>query len=131
MVLLKGGKGSSNAYYRWADGDSAVTTYQLSLTVSDGVNSATKVVDIIVNNREPGQIFSDTLSTETLTPIILPDIFEDVDGDLVNWIWEFEEGVNLDGGVIDRTKIFVETVSNERNPTVAWSSSGLLSLIHI
>lgn len=122
---IEGGKGSSNAYYRWADGDSAVTTYQLSLTVSDGVNSATKVVDIIVNNREPGQIFSDTLSTETLTPIILPDIFEDVDGDLVNWIWEFEEGVNLDGGVIDRTKIFVETVSNERNPTVAWSSSGL------
>ena len=122
---IEGGKGSSNAYYRWQDGTTAVTVYQLSLTVSDGVNSATKVIDVFINNRAPGQIFTNTLSTDTLTPLILPDVFEDTDGEIISWVWEFDEGVNLDGGIVDRTDIFVEMMSNEQNPMVAWSTPGL------
>ena len=75
----------------------AVTTYNLTLTVSDGVNSASQIIEIIVNNRAPGQIFTDIVVTETFTATMLPDVFNDVDGEIVAWNWEFEETVNPDG----------------------------------
>ena len=55
---LEGGKGVTRAYHMWEDGLTAVTTYN-TLTVSDGVNSASEIIEIIVNNRAPGQIFTD------------------------------------------------------------------------
>ena len=100
---IESGKGVSRAYHLWQDGLTAVTVYNLTLTVSDGVNVASTVIEIIVNNRVPGQVFSDTIITETFTATMLPDVFDDVDGELVGWNWDFTEGVNLDGGVVDRT----------------------------
>jgi PKD repeat protein len=122
---LESGKGVSSAYHLWADGLTAVTSYNLTLTVDDGVNSASKVIQIFVNNRAPGQINSDVIITETFTPTMLPDVFEDEDGELVQWNWDFDEGVNLDGGIVDRTDIFVEMMSLEQNPIAAWSTPGI------
>ena len=122
---LEGGKGVSSAYHLWADGLTAVTSYNLTLTVNDGVNSASKVIQIFVNNRAPGQINSDVIITETFTSTMLPDVFEDEDGVLVQWNWDFDEGVNLDGGIVDRTDIFVEMMSLEQNPIAAWSTPGI------
>ncbi|RJV01893.1 MAG: PKD domain-containing protein [Candidatus Poseidoniales archaeon] len=121
---LEGGKGVSTAYHRWDDGLTAVTVYNLTLTVSDGVNTASESIEIFVNNRAPGQIFSELIITETLTATMLPDVFEDEDGELISWTWEFDEGVNLDGGIVDRTDLFVEMMSTEQNPMVAWSTPG-------
>jgi PKD repeat protein len=56
---------------------------------------------------------------------MLPDVFEDEDGELVQWNWDFDEGVNLDGGIVDRTDIFVEMMSLEQNPIAAWSTPGI------
>ena len=122
---IEGGKGISKAYHMWEDGLTAVTTYNMTLLVSDGVNIASKTIEISVNNRIPTQIFVSTIVTETFTPTILPDVFEDQDGDLVGWNWVFEEGVNLGGVSVDRTDLFTETLSTEKNPTVAWSIPGL------
>lgn len=122
---IESGKGVSQAYHQWEDGLTAVTVYSLTLTISDGVNSASKVIEIIVNNRAPGQVFSDLIITETFTAIMLPDVFEDVDGELVSWTWEFNEGVNLGGGIVDRTNLFVEMESAEEYPMVAWSTPGV------
>ena len=52
---LEGGKGVTRAYHMWEDGLTAVTSYNLTLTVSDGVNSASETIEIIVNNRAPGR----------------------------------------------------------------------------
>ncbi|MFL2961436.1 MAG: PKD domain-containing protein [Candidatus Poseidoniaceae archaeon] len=122
---LEGGKGVSSAYHLWADGLTAVTTYNLTLTVGDGVNTASKIIQIFVNNRAPGQINSDVIITETFTSTMLPDVFEDEDGVLVSWNWDFDEGVNLDGGIVDRTDLFVEMLSANQNPMVAWSTPGI------
>ncbi|MFL2968274.1 MAG: PKD domain-containing protein [Candidatus Poseidoniaceae archaeon] len=122
---IESGKGLSQAYHLWADGLTAVTVYNLTLTVSDGINSASLVLEIIVNNRAPGQIFSDVIITETFTATMLPDVFDDVDGELVAWSWQFDEGVNIDGGVVDRTDLFVAMSSNDQNPMVAWSTPGV------
>jgi len=121
---IEGGKGVSSAYHLWSDGLTATTSYNLTVTVSDGVNSATKVIEIIVNNRAPGQIYSETIVTETLTATRLPDLFEDDDGEIITWNWEFDEGVNLDGGFVDRDDMFIDMMSAEQNPMVAWSSPG-------
>ena len=40
--------------------------------------------------------------------------FEDVDGEIVGWNWVFEEAVNLDGGIVDRTNLFVDLLSTEQ-----------------
>jgi PKD repeat protein len=122
---LEGGKGVSSAYHLWADGLTAVTTYNLTLTVDDGVNTASKIIQIFVNNRAPGQINSDVIITETFTATMLPDVFEDEDGVLVEWNWNFDEGVNLDGGIVDRTDLFVEMMSANQNPMAAWSTPGV------
>ena len=122
---FESGKGVTQTYHLWADGLTAVTVYNLTLTVNDGVNTASKIIEIIVNNRAPGQIFSDLIITETLTATLMPDVFEDVDGEIVGWTWAFEEGVNLDGGTVDRTDLFVDMMSAGQNPMVAWSTPGV------
>jgi PKD repeat protein len=122
---FESGNGVTQAYHLWADGLTAVTVYNLTLTVNDGVNSASKIIEIIVNNRVPGQIFSDLIITDTLTSTLMPNVFEDVDGEIVGWTWEFAEGVNLDGGIVDRTDLFVDMMSTGQNPMVAWSTPGV------
>ena len=78
------------------------------------MNSASETIEIIVNNRAPGQVFNEMVVTETFTATMLPDVFEDVDGEIVAWNWAFEEAVNLDGGIVDRTNLFVDLLSTNR-----------------
>ena len=80
-------------------------TYILTLTVSDGVNTGQKTIEIIVNNRLPYQIFSDELTTYTYTPLLMPDVFTDDDGENLSLGWVFEGGVNLDGVEVIGTMI--------------------------
>ena len=121
----EGGVGVTEAHHKWADGPTANTTYELNLSVSDGVNIGFKSILVHVNNRIPVQVFSDVITTETYTPVLMPDIFSDTDGTIVAWSWQFAEAVNLDGGTVDRTDLFVDSNSVESNPMPAWNSPGI------
>ena len=53
------------ANHEWGGVVGPNQTYSLTLTVSDGVNIGQKVIEIVVNNRLPCQIFSDELTVPT------------------------------------------------------------------
>ena len=122
---IDSGLGEYEFAHEWGDISGTMVSYNLTLTVSDGVNTGIKEITVIVNNRIPFQIFSDNLSTFTYTAIVMPDVFADDDGTIVAYTWNFPEGVNLDGGLTDRTDGFTETLSNNANPMPAWDSPGL------
>ena len=111
--------------HEWGDISGVLVSYNLTLTVFDGVNTGIKEIIVNVNNRIPIQIFSDNLSTYTYTALVMPDVFTDDDGSIIAYAWSFPSGVNLDGGVSDRTDDFTQTTSNSANPMPAWDSPGL------
>jgi PKD repeat protein len=111
--------------HEWGDISGTLVSYNLTLTVFDGVNTGIKEIIVNVNNRIPIQIFSDNLSTYTYTALVMPDVFTDDDGSIIAYAWSFPSGVNLDGGVSDRTDDFTQTTSNSANPMPAWDSPGL------
>ena len=121
---IDSGLGGYEFAHEWGDISGTMVSYNLTLTVSDGVNTGIKEITVIVNNRIPFQIFSDNLSTFTYTSIVMPDVFADDDGTIVAYTWNFPEGVNLDGGLTDRTDDFTETLSNNANPMPAWDAPG-------
>jgi len=123
--MTDGGIGMFDAPHEWGDIDGLNVTYNLSLTVSDGINIGVKTILVHVNNRVPFQIFSENLSTYTYTAILLPDMFKDSDGTIVSYSWDFIGGVNLDGGVTDRDDEFMLTSSSNPNPTPSWDSPGI------
>ena len=125
--MIESGIGMFEAPHEWGDIDGINATYNLTLTVSDGINLGVKNILVHVNNRVPYQIFSDILSTDTYTSILMPDVFKDSDGSIVSYSWFFPEGVNLDGGVTDREDEFTLTTSNSPNPTPSWDTPGLKS----
>ena len=125
--MIESGIGMFEAPHEWGDIDGINATYNLTLTVSDGINLGVKNILVHVNNRVPYQIFSDILSTDTYTSIVMPDVFKDSDGSIVSYSWFFPEGVNLDGGVTDREDEFTLTTSNSPNPTPSWDTPGLKS----
>ena len=90
-----------------------------------GINTGIKEIVVNVNNRIPFQIFSDNLSTNTYTALVMPDVFTDEDGMIVAYAWSFPEGVNLDGGISDRNDDFTQTTSNSANPMPGWDTPGL------
>ena len=75
------GTGLYTANHEWGDVVGPNQTYILTLTVSDGINIGQKTIEIVVNNRLPYQIFSDVLTTYTYTPLLMPDVFTDDDGE--------------------------------------------------
>ena len=79
-----GGIGMYEAPHEWGDINGLNVTYNLTLTVSDGINIGVKNILVNVNNRVPFQIFSENLSTFTYTAIVMPDVFKDSDGSLVS-----------------------------------------------
>ena len=100
----------------WSDGPTNLTTYLLNLTVFDGINYGYQDLMVHVQNRPPSPLNKGVLYTYTYTPLILPDYFEDLDGEIVSWDWQFFEPVNLDGQDVDRNDLFVELSSTSRNP---------------
>ena len=120
-----GGIGMYEAPHEWGDINGLNVTYNLTLTVSDGINIGVKNILVHVNNRVPFQIFSENLSTSTYTAIVMPDVFKDSDGSIVSYAWFFPQGVNLDGGVTDRSDEFTLTTSNVPNPVPSWDTPGV------
>ena len=90
----EGGLGLVEASHAYVDGSADGTVYTLTLTINDGTYIVEHQVYVRVLNRLPRQIFDYELQTYTLTPLTLPDIFTDDDGIIVEYRWEFENGVN-------------------------------------
>ena len=122
------GTGLYTANHEWGDVVGPNQTYILTLTVSDGVNTGQKTIEIIVNNRLPYQIFSDELTTYTYTPLLMPDVFTDDDGENLSLGWVFEGGVNLDGVEVDRNDDFSSTSSAALYPAPAWDTPGMKNI---
>ena len=118
------GTGLYTANHEWGDVVGPNQTYILTLTVSDGINTGQKTIEIVVNNRLPYQIFSDVLTTYTYTPLLMPDVFTDDDGENLSLSWVFQEGVNLDGGEVERDDDFSSTTSSTLYPAPAWNTPG-------
>ena len=128
--IVESGFGLTEVSHAWNDGDSDGTVYTLALTVDDGIHRVTSDYLITVMNRPPSVILSQPLQTFTLTPLILPDVFEDVDGAIVSWTWDFEtgqegDGVNVGGTSLSLGSDFTQTSSDLRNPRVAWKTPGI------
>ena len=94
---IESGVGLYEVGHLWVDGSGEGTTYSLELFVSDGFQSSQKTVLVKVLNREPNQEFSEELEAFAVTPLMMPDVFVDEDGVIVEYRWTFDEGVNLDG----------------------------------
>ncbi len=123
--VTESGIGMYEVGHLWVDGSGEGTIYSLELFVSDGFQSSQKTVLVKVLNREPVQVFSEELEAFAVTPIIMPDVFLDEDGIIVEYTWTFDEGVNLDGEGVSLTSDFSETSSLEENPVVSWREPGL------
>lgn len=119
------GVGMYSAHHEWGSLNSTNQTFNLTLSVSDGINIGLKSILVHVNNRVPVQIWSENMTTYTYTPLVMPDVFKDYDGQIVTYAWSFPEGVNLNGGSLDRTDDFTTTSSAQPNPIVGWDSAGL------
>ena len=127
---VESGYGLTEVSHAWNDGDADGTVYTLALTVNDGIHRVTVDYLVTVMNRAPSVILSQPLQTFTLTPMILPDVFEDVDGAIVSWAWDFEtgeagDGVNLGGTSLSLGSDFTQTSSDLKNPRVAWKTPGI------
>ena len=119
-----GGIGAYTAYHSWDSIDAQNVTYNLTLTVSDGINIAVKNILVQVNNRLPVQVFNDVLETTTYAPLQVPVIFDDIDGEIEAWSWSFPGGVNLDGIDVGRDSEFGLVSSTNEFPTPAWNTPG-------
>ena len=127
---VESGVGLTETSHSWNDGDSDGTVYTLSLTVDDGIHRVSSDYLITILNRAPSVILDQPLQTFTLTPMILPDVFEDVDGAIVSWSWSFEtgiegDGVNIGGSSLSLGSDFTQTSSDLSNPRVAWKTPGM------
>ncbi|MAI57403.1 MAG: hypothetical protein CML56_00185 [Rhodobacteraceae bacterium] len=119
------GVGLSEIGHAWIDGTGEGTIYSMSLQVSDGKQSASEDIQVRVLNRVPSKIFDENLTGYAITPIRMPDVFEDDDGIIVEYRWNFPEGVNLDGGDVSMASDFTEKTSFESNPSVSWKEPGM------
>ena len=119
------GTGIFEIGHSWTDGSSNGTVYSLELLVSDGHQSAQKSLLVTVLNRAPYQIFSEDLEVFAVTPLEMPDVFEDEDGVITEFRWTFEGGVNLGGVGVSLASDFTETSSFEANPIVSWKEPGM------
>ena len=122
------GTGLFEIGHSWVDGSGEGTVYSLELMVSDGHQSAQKSLLVTVLNRAPYQIFSEDLMAFSITPLEMPEVFEDEDGIIVEFRWTFEEGVNLDGEGVSLASDFTETSSFEEKPIVSWREPGMKNI---
>jgi PKD repeat protein len=119
-----GGQGAYAQQHEWDDINGENITFNLTLSVSDGINSGVKTILVHINNRIPVQIFAETMITMTYTTLVLPDIFVDDDGEIVSYDWTFTDGVRLGTGMPERGDDFSIISSTSSNPVVAWDTPG-------
>jgi len=126
---MDSGIGLYLAQHEWGNIIGENVTFNLTLSIFDGMNTGQKSIQVYVNNRVPYQIFSENLTTYTFTSIMMPDVFADEDGVIIQYDWTFPEGVNLGGGVTDKDDDFVETTSILPYPKPSWDFPGLKTAI--
>ena len=119
-----GGIGVYSQQHEWDDIDGESETFNLTLTVSDGINVGTKTLLVHINNRVPVQIYAETLTTMTYTSLVLPDVFVDDDGEILTHAWSFPDGVRVGTGTPTRNDDFSSISSSATNPIVAWDVPG-------
>ncbi len=119
------GVGLYEVGHSWIDGNANGTIYSMGLSVSDGTHSSELTILIQILNRVPRLVHEGVMSTYTLTPLTMPDIFVDDDGMIMEHRWSFEDGVNLDGTGMSLTSDFSETASLLSNPIVGWLEPGM------
>ena len=118
------GLGLYSADHAWTDIDGSNETFDLMLTVFDGVNTGVLNLTVVVNNRLPVQIEAGPIRTVTQTPTVMPLVFEDLDGSITTWSWSFPGGVHLGTGPVDRESDFNTVSAGTSQPTVAWERAG-------
>ena len=118
------GFGAYSQQHEWGDIDGENITFNLTLSVSDGINTGSKTILVHVNNGVPVQIYAETMTTMTYTSLVLPDVFIDDDGVLVSHDWTFPDGVRVGAGTPVRTDDFSTVSSTVENPIVAWDTPG-------
>ena len=121
---IDGGQGAYSQQHEWGDINGVNATFNLTLTVFDGINFGTKTILIHINNRIPVQMFAETMTTMTYTTLVMPDVFKDIDGEIVSFDWSFTDGVRLGSGMPTRVDDYSIISSAESNPIVAWDTSG-------
>jgi len=125
----EGGIGDYSANHEWTEGDNSGTNYTLTLTVNDSVNEASTILYIHVYNRLPRILFNETMVVDTLTPLQMPAMYADDDGEMTSYNWQFAGGVNLSSTGVSRNSDFGHTSSNLVQPWVSWREEGLKSVV--
>ena len=125
---IDSGVGAYTQQHQWGNITGENQTFTLTLTVSDGMNSGVKQINVIINNRLPIQVFSEQLTTSTYVPIMMPNVFTDDDGEIVSYLWTFADGVYVGSVAPDKNDDFIITNSNLVNPFVSWDTPGLKSV---
>lgn len=126
---MEGGIGAYSVYHQWTEGENVGTNYTLTLTINDSVNEASITVQVLVFNRLPRTLFTETLVVHTLTPLQLPPMFVDDDGEMTSYHWQFPGGVNLSADGVGRNSDFGLTSSTLAQPWVSWRGSGMKQVI--
>ncbi len=121
---IMSGKGLYDVAHEWSEGSANGTIYNLTLYVDDGVHVANMSVTILIMNRLPRQVWFEDFEATTLTPLYLPTVFTDDDGTITMTQWWFDEGVNIDGGIVTMASAFDVNQTTLENPTPAWSTPG-------
>jgi|TARA_B110000211_G_scaffold70678_1_gene81822 PKD repeat protein len=125
---INSGIGLYEIDHSWIDGDADGIAYLVTLAINDGKHFAEKTIQIRVLNRVPELIFEDMLETDTLTPLIMPNMFTDNDGLIVHYEWTFEGGVNLSGSGVSLTSDFTSEKTLQSNPQVSWLNPGIKNI---
>ena len=120
--------GLVDASHSYVDGSADGIVYTLTLSINDGTHVVEHEIFVRVLNRVPRQIFDEELQTYTLTPLELPDVFTDDDGHIVEYLWTFDEGVNLVDRGLTLTSDFSSTESISPNPTAGWKTPGIKNI---
>ncbi|MEC7507704.1 MAG: PKD domain-containing protein, partial [Candidatus Thermoplasmatota archaeon] len=119
-----GGVGVYAQQHEWDNIDGVSQTFNLTLSVSDGINVGTKSLLVQINNRIPVQVYAETMTTMTYTSLVLPDVFVDDDGEILTYDWSFPDGVRVGTGTPTRNDDFSTVSSSAVNPIVAWDVPG-------
>ncbi|HJN55405.1 MAG TPA: hypothetical protein QF646_03345, partial [Candidatus Poseidoniales archaeon] len=76
--------------HTWPDGSADGQQYVLTLTVSDGTQQRQVTRNIFVLNRPPSVLPVDSFRISTLSQLPLSPPFEDIDGQITQVSWQFE-----------------------------------------
>ncbi|MAK78465.1 MAG: hypothetical protein CL992_04250, partial [Euryarchaeota archaeon] len=119
--------------HTWPDGSADGQQYTLTLTVSDGTSQQQVTRDIFVLNRPPAVLSTDSFRISTLSQLPLSPPFEDIDGEITQVSWQFQNvgddctshaNVASTSVLHDKDSTFNDQSSMLSEPFVAWKCPG-------